>query len=399
MRVALIADDYPPSRTSAAVQMKDLAREFVRQGHEPVVIIPSPGVPGGWTSTRDEGVEVLRLAGPVTKDIGYLRRTVAELMLPHAMLRALRRSPHRDTRWDLVAWYSPTIFFGPLVRALKRQSRCPAYLILRDIFPEWAHDLGLLRKGPAYAFLKAVANSQYDSADTIGVQTDSNLAYMTRWGRPPQRLEVLQNWQTPAPDVGSSISVAATPLAGRKVFVYIGNMGIAQGMDIFIDLAERLKSREDIGFLFVGRGSEVPRLKAAVQERGLANTLFFNEVDSSEMPGLLAQCRVGLLALDPRHKTHNIPGKFLTYLHAGLPILARVNAGTDLAHLMEREGVGRAYVGDALADFARMAEEFADDEATWRRMSTNGRALGLRMFSPEAAVRQIAASARPPRAA
>jgi glycosyltransferase involved in cell wall biosynthesis len=308
------------------------------------------------------------------------------------MLRALRKSPHRDTKWDLIAWYSPTIFFGPLIWALKRASKCRTYLILRDIFPEWAQDIGLMGKGPVFQFFKTIANFQYAIADTIGVQTPSNLKYLTQWSETPaRRLEVLQNWQTPLPNVGSSISISATPLMGRKIFVYVGNMGVAQGMDIFIDLAESLKHRQDLGFLFVGRGSEVARL--AVLAHSLTNTLFCNEVDSGEMPGLLAQCQVGLLALDTRHKTHNIPGKFLTYLLAGLPVLARVNAGTDLAHLIENEDVGRVYVGNQVDPLRKFAEELMDSALTHERMSARGRALGERMFSPETAARQIIAAA------
>jgi glycosyltransferase involved in cell wall biosynthesis len=392
LRVALIATDYPPQRTSAAIQIKDLAQELLRQGHQPVVIVPKVGLPAAWTTEVVDGVEVLSLAGLATKDISYLRRTVSEFLLSFMMMRALRKSPHRYTSWDIVAWYSPTIFFGLFVRSLKRASKCKTYLILRDIFPEWAHDLGLIRKGPSYAFLKAAANLQYSIADTIGVQTYSNLTYVSRWAKPTRRIEVLQNWQAMATDFGSSITVSHTPLAGRKVFVYIGNMGVAQGMDIFLELAERLKHRQDLGFLFVGRGSEVTRLSGAALDRGLTNTLFFNEVDSREMPGLLAQCHVGLLALDPRHKTHNIPGKFLTYLLAGLPVLARVNAGTDLAYLIENEDVGRVYVGNHVDPLSQHAEELADWPLTRDRMATKGRALGARMFSPETAVRQIIAA-------
>jgi glycosyltransferase involved in cell wall biosynthesis len=374
--------------------MSDLAQELLRQGHDPVVIVPSVDLYSAWTIELQNKVEVLRLVGPRTRGKGYMLRTISELLLPLLMLRALRKSPHRDTKWDLIAWYSPTIFFGPLIWALKRASKCHTYLILRDIFPEWAHDLGLIGKGPVFQFFKTIANFQYGIADTIGVQTPSNLTYLTQWSKTPaRRLEVLQNWQAPLPNVGSSISIPATPLMGRKIFVYVGNMGVAQGMDIFIDLAESLKYRRDLGFLFVGRGSEVTRLAAAVSERSLTNTLFYNEVDSREMPGLLAQCHIGLLALDTRHKTHNIPGKFLTYLLAGLPVLARVNAGTDLAHLIENEDVGRVYVGNQVDPLRNFAEELMDSALTHERMSARGRALGERMFSPETAARQIIAAA------
>ena len=374
--------------------MRDLAQELVRQGHDPVVIVPSLDLHSVWTIELQDDVEILRLMGPRTRDTSYLRRTFSELLLPFMMLRALRKSPHLDTKWDLVAWYSPTIFFGPLIWALKRASNCHTYLILRDIFPEWANDLGLMANGPVFQFFKKVANFQYAMADTIGVQTQSNLTYLTQWSKTPsRRLEVLQNWQSPLPNLGSSISIPTTTLAGRKIFVYIGNMGVAQGMDIFIDLAESLMCQRDLGFLFVGRGSEVARLVAAVSARSLTNTLFYNEVDSREIPGLLAQCHVGLLALDPRHKSHNIPGKFLTYLLAGLPVLARVNAGTDLAHLIENEDVGRVYVGNDIDPLRQFAQELADSPFTHERMATKGRALGASMFSSETAVRQIIAAA------
>jgi glycosyltransferase involved in cell wall biosynthesis len=394
LRVALISPHYPPMRTSAAVQVRDLALEMIRQGHEPVVIVPAEELNAPWEMEIIDGVQVLRLVGPSMRYASYLRRAVSELLLPFFMIRGLYKSPLRNASWDLVAWYSPTIFFGPLIWVLKRTSGCRTYLILRDIFPEWALDLGLLRKGPVYWLFKSVAKFQYAMANTIGVQTPSNLGYLANWGKPPGRnLEVLQNWQTPVPDVGSSIVVKDTPLAGRKIFVYIGNMGVAQGMDIFIDLADQLKQRTDLGFLFVGRGSELSRLKASVAERALVNTLFFDEVDSREMPGLLAQCEIGMLALDPRHKTHNIPGKFLTYLLAGLPVLARVNAGTDLAHLIENEGVGRVYVGESVAALRILAEELADSSVAYEKMASRGRFLAERMFSPATAVRQIIATA------
>jgi glycosyltransferase involved in cell wall biosynthesis len=392
LQIALISTDYPPLRTSAAVQMRDLAQEFLRQGYDPVVIIPSVD-DATWVAEIEDKIKVLRLYGARTRGSGYLRRSIAEFLLPFFMLRALHASPYRETKWDLVIWYSPTIFFGPLIWSLKRRSNCKTYLILRDIFPEWAKDLGLIGKGPIFWFFKAIANFQYEMADTIGVQTPSNLTYLAGGSKvTSQRLEVLQNWQSPLPNIGSSISIPTTPLAGRKIFVYVGNMGVAQGMDILIDLAESLKYRQDLGFLFVGRGSEFERLLAAALTRSLNNTLFCNEVDSREMPGLLAQCHVGMLALDPRHKTHNIPGKFLTYLLAGLPVLARVNAGTDLAHLIEKEDVGRVYVGDHVDPLREFAEELADSHYTHERMAAKGRNLGAHMFSPETAVRQIIAA-------
>ena len=395
MRIGLISTDYPPLRTSAAVQMRDLAVELKSQGHDPVVLVSTTDLKAPSELELIDGVTVLRLCAPRTRGLDYFRRTIGELSLPFLMLHRLRASPLRDVNWDLIVWYSPPIFFGPLVWWLKRSSGCPTYLILRDIFPEWAVDLGLLRKGLAYAFFKAIAHLQYAVADVIGVQTHSNLGYFRRWTRGrSKRIEVLHNWQSSFADIGSTIKIAATPLAGRKIMVYIGNMGVAQGMGILIDLAQEMLSREDVGFVFVGRGSEVPCLKAEVASRRLSNVLFFDEVDSREMPGLLTQCFAGLLSLDPRHRTHNIPGKFLTYLLAGLPVIARVNPGTDIAQLINAEGVGYAYDGECPRALQEFIEKIVADRETYARMSERGRALAAEMFSSERAARQLIESVR-----
>lgn len=322
-----------------------------------------------------------------------VRRALAEMWLPFAMYRNLRKSPFAAMKWDLLVWYSPPIFFGPLIAAMHRRSKAWRYLILRDIFPEWAVDLGLMRRGPVYSVFKTIAAFQYSMADVIGVQTPSNLAYLAGWARPPRRrVEVLHNWLAATAPGACSIAVGKTALAGRKIFVYIGNMGVAQGMDIFMEVIGALRHRDDIGFLFVGRGSELARLQAEKTSRELDNVLFFDEIDSLEIPGLLEQCHVGLVALHPDHKTHNIPGKFVSYVHYGLPVLARVNAGTDLQRLIEENEVGKVYVGSSVGELARLAEQLADDDGLRRSMSERGRKLGRAMFSPVAAAQQIATS-------
>ncbi len=393
MQVALITSDYPPQCTSAAVQMRDLAREMVRQSHQPVVIVPTVDLGSSWTTETVEGVQVLRLSSYRIKDTSYLWRTLAELLLPFIMMFRLRKTPFHNIKWNLVVWYSPTIFFGPLIWALKRKSGCRSYLILRDIFPEWAVDLGIIRKGPVYTFFKAVANFQYMMADTIGVQTPSNMDYFEDWARKPNHnLEVLQNWLATSMNIGSSIKISESRLAGRKIFVYVGNMGVAQGMDIMINLADSLKYREDIGFLFVGRGSEMNRLKKNAEMRFLTNVQFFDEIDSNEIHGLLSQCYAGLLTLDPRHKSHNIPGKFLTYLLAGLPIIARVNENTDLAKLIKDERIGRVHFGESVEPLHDFVEEVADMSIEYVEIKTREKILAERMFSPVTAVSQIIAT-------
>src|SRR5260221_13589252 len=121
MRVAFIADTFPPLRISGAVQMRDLVLEFARQGHSATVIVPDQTLNESWRIDRTNGTTVLRCRTPPTKDIGYVRRTINEMRLPHALLRAVRASDLRREQWDGLVWYSPTIFLAPVVRVLRRE--------------------------------------------------------------------------------------------------------------------------------------------------------------------------------------------------------------------------------------------------------------------------------------
>lgn len=391
MRMVLIADTFPPLRTSGAVQLRDLSREFVRQGHELTVLLPSADMDQAWQISVVDEVRVVRLKAPKTKEVGYARRTIGEFLMPFFMRRNLYKSPVGNECWDGVVWYSPSIFFGPLVSSLKKTSKCKSYLILRDIFPEWAVDMGLMGRGLPYLFFKAVACYQYSVADAIGVQSPGNLAYFNGVSnQTKRRIEVLQNWLEDAPVRGCSIKLAETILAGRKVFVYAGNMGVAQGMDILLDLAAGLRPRKDIGFLFVGRGRDAKRLADKAQSLGLSNVLFQDEIDPDEIPSLYAQCSVGLVALDPRHKSHNIPGKFLTYMQGGLPVLANINAGNDLAGIIRREKVGSVCENGDVRSLEELALSLIDSLAVDDCIEDRCRSLYLRLFSPLTAVSQIA---------
>lgn len=393
MRIALIADTFPPLRTSGAVQLRDLAREFIRQGHELTVMLPSPDLDRPWRIEDFDGARILRLKAPRTKDIGLVRRTLAEFAMPFAMSRNLRRSPLAHETWDGVAWYAPSIFHGPLASRLKRASGCRGYLIVRDIFPEWAVDMGLMGRGLPYRFFDAVARYQYSVADVIGVQTPGNRRYFETWEQKPgRRLEVLQNWLDAPADAPCTIQVAETPLAGRKILVYAGNMGVAQGLDIILDLAERLATRRDVGFLLIGRGSDAERLKSTAAARQLDNVLFRDEIHPDEIPALYAQCSAGIVALDHRHRSHNIPGKFLTYMQSGLPVVANVNAGNDLAEIIRTEEVGVVCESNQIDELEALTLDLLKRLDQDQGLPDRCRALFAREFHVTQAVRQIVAA-------
>ena len=195
MRLVLISDTFPPMRSSGAVQLRDLTREFSRQGHSMTVIVPEHNQTQPWKLESMGATQVLRLKAPKLKNIGNKRRAFAEFVMPFCMMRNFKKSPFSTLRWDGLIWYSPSICHGPLISMLKKLSGCKAYLIVRDIFPEWVVEMGLMRRGLAYKFFNATAQYQYSLANVIGIQSPGNQKYFDSWTkRPGCKLEVLENW-------------------------------------------------------------------------------------------------------------------------------------------------------------------------------------------------------------
>ena len=391
MKVAIITDSFPPLKNSGAIQIRDLSIEFVRQGHEVVVITPSSEIINPYLLSEMDKVQVLILKAPKIKDIGYFRRVIGEYFMPFIMIRHLKRNSLIDNNLDGIITYAPSIFLGPLANMLKKKNNCKNYLILRDIFPHLAVDVGLLSNyGLPYYFLKRVERYLYSTADIIGVQTPANLKYFNenvvyRTGR----IEVLQNWLAVNNSKTCHIVIGKTKLKGRKIFVYAGNMGVAQGLSVFIDLADNLSTQKSIGFLFVGRGNAIVSLRKAVKARGLDNILIYDEIEPQEIHALYQQCDVGIISLDKRHKTHNIPGKFLSYMQSGLPVLAAINSGNDLEHIINNNKVGCVSTNHSVDVLKKLVEEIVENVLS--DYGTKNRCLNLYkdMFSPKKAVEQI----------
>ena len=393
MRIALIADTYLPLRTSGAVQLRDLAQELLRQGHEVTVMVSSTEIATPWAIERLAGVEVLRLKAFRTKDVGYVRRTISELLLSFAMLRGLRKSPLRNVRWDGVIWYSPTIFLGPLAFLVKRASGCRGYLILRDIFPSgrsiWA----------CCGAARFTGSSNWWSAISIpwpmssASSRPSNFPYFAGLGEASRgggSRCCKTGWRMRGMS-GAAFPWRRLPWWDGRFLSMRETWASRRGWIFFWTWPPGCASARTLVSCLSGVAPMCARLRALATQRALDNVVFRDEVEPDEVPGLLAQCHIGLVALDPRHKTHNVPGKFLTYMYAGLPVLARINPGNDLADLIDGEDVGRVYVGDAPDALGELAVALADDPAGRARMARKAQLLAEREFSPAAVARQVLA--------
>lgn len=392
MNILIVTDAYPPMRTSGAVHIYDLAQAFIQSGSKVTILIPDSTQSEKVVSQFDQGVQVIRIKAFQTKDVAYWKRLLAELINPYVMWHRLQERPELlKEQINGVVWYSPTIFWGPLIKRLKKHFHAKSYLILRDIFPDWANDLGLIKKGPTLLFLKIVETYQYRQANTIGVQSPNNLQYFIH-EHPGLRskTQVLWNWGAKsATKRPCSINLATSSLAGKSICIYAGNMGVAQGIEVLFELAISLKNDPYLGFVFVGRGSEVVNLRARIKAENLTNVLLFDEIDYEEIPSLYAQCDIGLLSLDVRHRTHNIPGKLITYLQAGLPIFGFVNPENDVIRITQESNIG--FVTDTSdltilkTQLLRLSKLLENDDLMPKRCQEQARIL----FSVDTARNQV----------
>lgn len=395
MNLLLIADAFPPIRTSAAIHIKDLAIELNAQGHAIVVLVPSRDILQSIDVSRTNYYQLVRVKGFKTKGVGYVRRLIAEIANPLLMLYRIWSSNVLPQKIDGIIWYSPSIFFSPLISRLASQFNCSSYLISRDLFPRWALDLGILKKGVLYQFLKWRELSQYKVADVIGIQAPGNTIFFNEFSKKIQsKIEVLWTWTSTISQSQCSIELTKTKLAGRKIFLYSGNVGVAQNMRSILELALLLKDRMDVGFLIVGRGDDMLALKQFAARENLENILFNDEIDSSEIPSLCAQCHIGIVSLDLRHKTHNIPGKFLTYMNSGLPVLAKINPGNDLIGLISEYGVGVSVTSEDPVVLGAAVDRLLLKLSSDRDVSIRCKRLAEELFSTARAAKQITKALR-----
>lgn len=390
MRVLILVDCYYPGTKSSAKLVHDLAVELSLRGHEPVVLTPSDSIPGRADRKIEDGITVVRVRTGQIKGARKWARGLREARLPSDLWRGAK-SYLRENPCDLILFYSPTIFFGPLVRRLKKMWRSPAYMILRDIFPDWAVDAQVLRHGLVQRLFRIVAARQYRAADVIAVQSPANRLHFTnRFPNESFRIEVLYNW---APEAERGLPRTQyrkrLGLEGKTVFLYGGNIGVAQDIDNLLRLAARFAKRADVQFVFVGEGSEVPRLRRLVGYGSLANVHLIAGLPQAEYLSAVSEFDAGLISLDARLTSHNVPGKLLSYLFWGLPVLASVNPGNDLFDLLATGNAGLCLQNGDDETLYRAALRLADDPALRENMGRNARQLLEARFSVASAVDSI----------
>jgi O26-antigen biosynthesis N-acetyl-L-fucosamine transferase len=387
VRILIVGDCYFPTTKSSARVIHDLAKEFTRLGHTSTILVPSEHTNVKLQASLEEGTTVLRIRAGQLKGAPRILRGLREVFLSWTLwfgaLPYFRKNPH-----DLVVFYSPSVFLGPLVAKLKSLWGCPAYLILRDIWPSFLVETGVLHKGPLLRLFQWFEKKQNNTADVIGVQSGGDLKYFQ--GRHDKEVEILNNWidsHEVLPPAGSTRERLG--LKDKVCFFYGGNFGVAQELQNILLLAERLKNNPDCAFVLLGEGSEKNLLLQRSRDLQLANVHFLSAVPQTQYSAILQEMDVGVLSLNRNFRIQNVPGKFLAYLQAGKPTLASLNQGNDLFGVIRDSHCGFAVESGQLESLHSAALRLATDADLRDSMARNSKRLLEAQFSVQRAAAQI----------
>jgi glycosyltransferase involved in cell wall biosynthesis len=394
MRIALLPDDYLPSSTLVHAKMfHELALEFMKQGHDVVVI--TPGLPNQNKKLIIEivdGVVVWRFRAGLRRGVGKLKRALNESLLSFHAWNAINKEVDKAP-FDLCVNYSPTIFFGTLTNKLRCKYNTYIYLVLRDLFPQWVIDEGMIKKDSLIAkYFRYFEHLNYKASNKIGLMSKANIDYFSSINLQYKNTEVLLNWACLVPSKFESYSIDVREehnLTDKVIFFYGGNIGHAQDMANLLRLADRLKCRPEAHFLFVGQGDEFELINQMKAELDLQNVTILPSVNQSQYKEILTQVDIGLFTLAKTHKAHNFPGKLLGYMVQSLPILGSVNPGNDLIEYVNNSHSGCAYENGEDESLLKGAIKLLEEVELRKQMGSNSFELLKQNFSVEQAARKI----------
>lgn len=393
MKLALIIDDYLPHSTRVGAKMfHELAVELTRRGHQITVITPDFRSNKLVTTEYLDGITIWRFKSGPIKDVGKISRAANESLLSLRGWKAIKNSIQPET-FDGVIYYSPSIFWGGLVKKIKKCCDCPAYLVLRDLFPQWVIDAGMLRQGSIFdKYFRIFERYSYKQADRIGLMSEKNLEifHVDNKGFP---CEVLRNWAdiTPFDSVIDNESTLRERLHlnNKIIFFYGGNIGHAQDMANLMRLARNMSIYENAHFLFVGQGDEVNLINNLAQEWKLTNFTYLSSVSQSEFKRILSEVDIGLFSLSARHTAHNFPGKLLGYMVQSLPILGSVNVGNDLLDIVNTHHAGFIHINGEDDKLFLSAERLYAEQTLRKSLGINAYTLLEEQFSVVSAAQNI----------
>ena len=390
MNVLLIHQAFVSSGESGGTRHFEFGRRLARKGGRMTVVTGRVNVltgrawggagsaSGGVARESVDGVEVLRVYSPAVIHKSFAWRVLAFLVFAATSTRAgLRSGPV-----DLVVGTTPPIFQAASAWLVARLRRKPFLLEVRDLWPEFAVDMGVLKNPVLIWLARKLERFLYDHADHVLVNSPAYRDYVVAKGIPAGRVSLVANGVDASmfrPEADGASVRERLGLSGKFLAVYAGAHGMANDLGTVLKAADLLRDRGDVHFLFVGDGKERPRLEEEARRLGLANVTFAGAVAKAEMGDVLGAADVCLATLmNIPMFTTTYPNKVFDYMAAGRPTLLAI--GGVIRAVIEEAG-GGLYVPPGNPEaLAEAVSALRDDPEGRARMGRSARAYVVEHF-------------------
>ena len=327
----------------------DLLREMIKHGHDVYCISPVERRTGIATHFEENG-HILKLRIGNTQKTNIVEKGISTVMIERQFVSAINRY-YSNIKFDLVLYSTPPITFANVVKYVKKRDGAKTYLLLKDIFPQNAVDLKMMKTkgvlGLIHKYFRMKEKKLYSFSDRIGCMSQANVDYVLQNNPelPKEKVEVCPN----CIEVCDVILSEEERIRMRKeygipvdkrVYVYGGNLGKPQGIPFLIDCIRSQRNNQDAFFLIVGDGTEYEKLHNFATEENQQNFKLLKLLPKKDYDKMIASCDVGMIFLDHRFTIPNFPSRLLAYMQAGLPVLACTDPSTDIGKVIVDGGFG-----------------------------------------------------------
>lgn len=330
---------------------QDLLREFARKGHRVFVVSPTERRNQEKTHLiKKNNANILRVKTGNIQKTNLIEKGIATVLLETQYISAIKKYLS-DEKFDLVLYSTPPITLAGAVHYIKKRDGAKTYLLLKDIFPQNAVDIGMMSKtgtkGLLYRYFRAKEKKLYDLSDKIGCMSPANVEFVLKHNPnvSAEKVEVCPNCIEPVDMSISDEERIAMRLKydiplDKKVFVYGGNLGKPQGIPFLIECLKSKNNNEHSYFLIVGDGTEYGKLENFISEDKPKNVKLMKQLPKEDYDRLVAACDVGMIFLDYRFTIPNFPSRLLSYMQAKLPVLCVTDQNTDIGRIAVENGFG-----------------------------------------------------------
>lgn len=328
----------------------DLMREFIKRGND--VYIASPTERRFDKPTHlieSDHCQILRIKTLNIQKTNVLEKGIGTLLLERQFYKAIRKYWGGEIQFDLILYSTPPITFNKVIERVKKRCGCWSYLMLKDIFPQNAVDLGMMKEGGILQkMFRRKEEHLYEISDTIGCMSPANCDYILKHNPDidANKVEVCPNAIMPIeiPELSENertyiLSKLGIPTE-KKLFIYGGNLGKPQGIGFLLKVIEANEKNQKSFIVIVGNGTEYPTIASWFEKNNPCNAILIPALPKNEYDNLIRACHVGLIFLDPRFTIPNFPSRLLSYLENSMPVLLATDTKTDMGRIAEREGFG-----------------------------------------------------------